>query len=56
MQRHQLQTAHVHEVVVVVVGGIASVAVEDAGVVSEQVFLLRPDIGEWFAPDLRADL
>ena len=55
-ERHQLQPADIHEVIVVVNAGVASVPVEDAGVISQQIFLLGPDVCERLAPDLHTDL
>src|SRR2546422_5125 len=45
-KRLQLQTTHKHKVVVVVDGDVATVAVENARVVGQQVLLLRPNAGE----------
>ena len=46
----QLQPADIHKVVVVVDGDVAAVAVENAGVIRQQILLLRPNVGEWFSP------
>ena len=56
MPWQKLQPSDIHEVVIVVVGGVASVPVKDARVVSHQVLLLRPQVGERFAPDLHTNL
>ena len=55
-ERHQLQPADGHKVVIIVDGSIAAIPVKDAGVIRQQIFLVRPKIGERFPPELNADL
>ena len=55
-ERKQLQPAHIHEVVIVVDGGVASVAVKNARIVSHQVLFLWPQVHKWLAPDLHTEL
>jgi hypothetical protein len=52
----QLQAADKHKVVVVVDGDVATVAVENASVVGQQVLLLGPNAREWFSPKFGTDL
>ena len=56
MPGEKLQSADIHEIVVVVNRRVAPVPVEDARVVSEKLFLFRPQVGQGLAPDLNADL
>src|SRR5436309_14488180 len=55
-ERHELQPADIHKVIVVVVADVASVPVKDAAVIRQQILLLGPNAGEWFSPELNADL
>src|SRR5439155_2901472 len=55
-EQGRLQTADIHEVVVVVNGSVLAVSVEDAGVVGQQILLLRPNARERLSPKLNADL
>src|SRR4029077_435791 len=56
LPRQKLQPPDIHEIIVVVNAYIASVSVEDAAVIGQQILLRRPDVRERLAPDLRADL
>src|SRR5206468_9593179 len=51
-----LQPADIPEIVVVVIVNVASVPVKDAGVVGQQILLLRPNVGEWLSPKFDPDL
>src|SRR5206468_3029954 len=52
----QLQPADIHEVVIVVGGDVAAVAIENAAVIGQQILLCGPNIGERLSPKLNADL
>ena len=56
VKRLQLQATHIHEFVVVVDADVAAVAVENPGVIGQQILLLRPNARERFSPKLHADL
>src|SRR4029077_1580670 len=56
LPRQKLQPPDIHKVVVVVNGDIASISVEDAGVIRQQILLIGPNVRERLAPDLHADL
>ena len=55
-ERLQFQPARIHEVVVVVVSDVPPVAIENAGVVGQQICLVRPDDRERFSPQFHTDL
>ena len=50
IKRLQLEPTHIHEFVVVVDADVATVAVENPGVIRQQILLLRPNACEWFSP------
>ncbi len=52
----QLQPADIHEGIVVVNARVAPVPVEDAGVIRQQILLLRPNVRERLSPKLNPDL
>ena len=56
VKRLQLQATHIHEFVVVVDADVATVAVENPGVIGQQILLLRPNAGERLSPKLHANL
>ena len=56
LERLHFEAADIHVFVVVVDRNVASVAVENAGVIGEQILLLRKSAGQRLAPNLHADL
>src|SRR5439155_6275227 len=56
LEQGRLQTADIHEVIVVVIINVAAVPVEDAGVIGQQILLLRPNVRKRLSPKLSTDL
>src|SRR5436190_15347098 len=56
LEQGGLQPAHIHKVVVVIVTGVAAVAIENPSIISQQICPARPNSRERFAPKLNADL
>src|SRR5262249_12597337 len=52
----QLQTTHIHEFVIVVDASVTTVAIENSGIIGQQIFSLRSDAGQWISPKLHTDL
>src|SRR5205823_6990124 len=56
LEQSGLQPPHIHEVVVVIIGDVPPISVENAGVICQQICLVRPYGREWFSPKLHANL
>ena len=56
LEQGRLQPAYIHEVIVIVNGRVLAVPVEDAGVIGQQILLLRPNVRKRLSPKLSTDL
>src|SRR5260370_14689045 len=56
LEQSGFKPAHIHEIVVIINGGIASVPIEYASVICQEILPNRPNVREGFSPELNTDL